>query len=109
MGVERALERLKDRSDGAAADRLAPLLLEQLFAEPLDVVLPPDRLAQWASVALDGWLESSEAPKTLERSLEAAISALSADRRRVRDAAPSELREMLLKLVRRPYSPDRKV
>jgi hypothetical protein len=109
MSVERALERLRDRSDGAAADRLAQLLLEQLFAERLDAVLPPERLAQWLRLALEGWLQSSEAPRTLERSIEEAVSRLSGDRRRLRDTTPKELQQTLVELAGRPYSPDRKV
>lgn len=109
MSVERALERLRDRSDGAAADRLALLLLEQLFAQQLDAVLPPERLAAWAKLALEGWLESDQALKTLERSLEETVNLLSGDRRRVRDAAPKELLQTVLELAGRPYSPDRRV
>jgi hypothetical protein len=109
MGVERALERLKDRSDGAAADRLAQVLLEQLFSARVDQVLPPERVAAWSRLALEGWLASPEALITLERHLEATVNAFNTDRRRLRELAPTQLRETVLELVQRSYSPDRRV
>jgi hypothetical protein len=109
MSVRRALERLKDRSDGAAADRLAQLMLEQLFSARVDAVLPPKQVAAWARLALEGWLASPEALATLERHLETTVNAFNTDRRRLRELAPKELRETVLELTQRSYSPDRRV
>jgi hypothetical protein len=105
---EAMLKRLQDDSDGGPADRLAQLMLEQLFQARVDSLLDPSVLAKGAREALSGYLDSAEAMKTLEASLEAAVTALNVQGT-VRDLMPKELREALLELAARPYSPDRQV
>ena len=102
------LKRLQDPSDGGPADRLAVLLLEQLFASRVDALIDPKLLAEGARTALDGWLDSAEAVKTLEASLEAAIAQLGSTAP-VKELLPPALRELVLELASRPYSPDRRV
>src|SRR5262245_36714989 len=102
------LQRLQDDSDGGPADRLALLMLEQLFQSRADALIDAPALAQGARAALSGWLDSPEAMKTLEASLEATVLALKSPGA-LRDAVPPQVKDVLLELAGRPYSPDKKV
>ncbi len=109
MSVEKGLERVQDTADGAATDRLALMLLDQLFATRVDAVVPLGRVSTWARLALDAWLKSPEASKTLERALEETVSRLSARKQTLRETLPKDLQATLLEVYGRPYSPDRRV
>lgn len=102
------LKKLQDDADGGPADRLAVLMLEQLFATRVDALMEPAALSRAVREALLGWLESPEAPKTLEASLEAAIAQLKSSSP-LKDVVPKDVREVLLELAARPYSPDKRV
>jgi hypothetical protein len=109
MGTEKALERVQDPADGAATDRLAIMLLDQLFATRADAVVPLGRVSAWARLAMHAWLESDEASKTLERALEDTVAQLSARKQTLRETLPKDLQVTLLEMYGRPYSPDRRV
>lgn len=108
LSIDDMLKRLQDDSDGGPADRLAVLMLEQLFAARVDSLMDPAALSRGVRDALTGWLDSPEAPKTLEASLEAAIAELKSTEP-LRDVVPKDVRDTLLSLAARPYSPDRRV
>ena len=108
ISIDVMIQKLQDDSDGGPADRLATLMLDQLFASRVDALLDPAALSRGVREALTGWLESPEAPKTLEASLEAAVAQLEGTGA-LRDRVPRDLREALLELAARPYSPDKRV
>jgi hypothetical protein len=107
--AEQLIERMRDASDGGAADRLALIMIDQLFAEKISAVLPAAALAQSLRQGLQGLLASENVLSELERWVEDTVNRLNADRRSLREAASSQLREQLLELTQRPYSPDRRV
>ncbi len=108
ISIDDMLKKLQDDADGGPADRLAVLMLEQLFATRVDALMEPAALSRGVREALLGWLESPEAPKTLEASLETAITQLKSSSP-LKDVVPKDVREVLLELAARPYSPDKRV
>jgi len=108
LTTEQMLQKLQDDSDGGPGDRLAVLMLEQLFASRVDALIAPAALSHGARVALGGWLDSPEAMKTLEASLEALVAELKSTAP-LKDQLSRDVRETLLELAARPYSPDRRV
>lgn len=102
------IEKLQDDSDGGPADRLALLMLDQLFAAQVDSLIDPAQLSRGLREALSGWLESAEVLQTLEASIESAIAAMRSTGP-LKDVVAKDLRETLLELAARPYSPDKRV
>ncbi len=108
LTTEQMLKKLQDDSDGGPGDRLAVLMLEQLFAARVDTLIAPAALSTGAREALAGWLDSAEAMTTLEASLEATVAAMKSTAP-LKDLVARDVRETLLELANRPYSPDRRV
>ncbi|MBK7861973.1 MAG: hypothetical protein IPJ65_25820 [Archangiaceae bacterium] len=102
------LKRLQDDSDGGPGDRLAQLMLEQLLRSRVDSLVAPQALAAAAREALQGWLDSPEAMKSLETSLELTVASLKSQAA-LRDLVPRDVKATLLELAARPYSPDKRV
>ena len=109
MNAEALRQRLLDPAPGGLVDRLAGLVLEDVYAAKVREVLPPEVVAAWARDALAGWAASDAAPAALERLVEHAANALHDDGRKVGELVPAELRRAVLEVAARPFSPERRL
>jgi hypothetical protein len=107
MSTEQMLARLRDDKPGGPADRLAALLVDDLLERPLAELLPPAFVARAARELLAAWVDSASAEKALAAELEARLRPAANDKRTLGEALPDEATEVLLALVKRPFTPSR--
>lgn len=100
------LERL---SQNSALTELGSLSVDAWLETPLRDALAPVLTSGLLRAALEGWLSSEAAVPALTRGLEQVLTQLGAERAALKTLAPHELRVTLRELMRRPFSPDRKV
>jgi hypothetical protein len=100
---------LLSRLQADAADSLAELSVNSVLDTKLVELVPPAKLAADARKVLDAWLASETAVKELARGVEWVVNRLNADRRTVGEAVPREAKASLKEMLRRPFSPDRKL
>lgn len=92
-----------------AADSLAALVVESLLAAPVESLLPAPVVLSTTRKALDAWLASDSAVRTLNSVVEALANRLQAERRPLKDVVARDVRVALREMLGRPFSPDRKL
>jgi hypothetical protein len=102
-------KRLNDPAAGGPLDRLAELTLDALLDASLMSLVPEDFAVRGLRVAIEGWLQSPRAVPALERLVEAAFNELQSDGRKLREVMAGDLKDTVLQMLERPYSPDRKL
>ena len=107
MDANAIRQKLLQTGAGAPLAGLSQLAMDTFFATPLSQITSSEKLAGWAHAALAGWAASPDAPKALERLVEATVNALNADSRTIRDGTPRELQLAAEELAGRPFSPDK--
>lgn len=100
---------LLTRLQADAADSLAELSVAALMDTPVGELVQRDRLVADARRVLDAWLSTDAGLKTLQHVVEWACEKLAADRRTVGEVVPREAKVTIKELLRRPWSPDRKL
>ena len=109
MSSEQMLARLRDDRPGGPADRLAGLLVDDLLERPISELLPPSFLARAAKELLAAHLASDRAEPAFAAALAAYLRPALADRRTLGEAIAPELTDLLLAMVKRPFTPSREV
>lgn len=94
---------------GEAAQSLAALSVEQILAKPVEALVPQQLARETARKGLEAWLKSDTALTVLERIVEAIVNELQQDKRSLKEVLSSDLRRVAHELLRRPFSPDRRL
>lgn len=97
------------RLQADAADSLAELTVASLMDTPVGELVVQEQLVANTRRLLDAWLSSEEGVKTLQHLVEWACEKLAAERRTLGEVTPREAKTTLKALLRRPWSPDRKL
>lgn len=109
MDAKTVTERLLREGLGSPLESLAKVAIDSFFATPWSKITSPEKLAHWLRQAIQGWANSAEAPRALEKLVEAAVNALNADSRTLREGTPGELQLAAEALAGRPWSPDKQL
>ena len=109
VDVNNLLEKLQQAGPGSPATKLAELSVDALLDVPLSSWLTATDLAAWARRLGAGFIASPSSREVLTAVVEAAFARLQKERRPVEGLVPRELRHALREVVRRPFSPDRRV
>lgn len=100
---------LLTRLQADAADSLAALSVASLMDTPIGELVQRERLVADTRRVLEAWLATDAGVKTLQHVVEWACEKLAADPRTVGEVMPREAKLTLKELLRRPWSPDRKL
>lgn len=100
---------LVSKLQGEAAHSLAALSVEVLLQRPVEAFVPEALARETARKALSAWLASDTAPAVLERVVEALVNELQQERRSLKELTSKDVRHALHELLRRPFSPDRRL
>lgn len=109
MDANTIRQRLMAEGEGAPLGALSKLAIDTLFATPVSKLTSAQKLADWWHGALTGWANSPDAAKALEKLVEAAVNALNADPRTLREGTPRALQVATEELAGRPFSPDKQL
>lgn len=97
----------KLQGDGAAS--LAALVVDHLLAQPVETLVPPAAARATVRRGVEAVLETDSALDALTRVVEALVNELQKDRRALKEMTTREVRTAVHAMLRRPYSPDRKL
>ena len=103
------LSQLRDPKAGAATDRLARLVVQEMLARPLEEVVDAHRTATVAAEVLGDWLRSERAELKLLEAWKESIERVRCEERTLGELAPSEVIEAVEQLAMQHYSPDRQL
>lgn len=106
MDANSLLAKLKN---DAALEQLAELSLDAQLDQTMGALLPEAEVAKALRAAIEGWVRSPQALPGLTKVVEDAVAQLQADGRALKDVLPAELKELTRNVLKRPWSPDRKL
>ena len=92
-----------------AADSLAALSVETVLVTPIGTLVPSALVVSTTRKALDAWLASDAAVRTLNAVVDSLANRLQSERRSLKDVLARDVRHTLREMLGRPFSPDRKL
>lgn len=101
--------KLLDPADGGPLPKLAALSVDAVLDTPLADFSGRDQAVTVTRRLVQAWLASPEAPKTLGKLVDEVVAKLQADRRALKDVAPTDVQDTLRELIGRPFSPDKRL
>lgn len=109
MDATNLLEKLRQTAPTSPLRGLAELSVDALLDLPMSAWVSQAEVATWGRRLLSGFLASSGAQAAVTRVVEEVFSRLQKERRPVEAVLPRELKRALREVVRRPFSPDRRL
>ena len=94
---------------GDAAQSLAALSVEQVLSKPVEALVPEALARETVRKGLEAWLKSDTALTVLERIVEAVVNELQREKRSLKEVLSADIRRAAHELLRRPFSPDRRL
>lgn len=94
---------------GDAAQSLAALSVEQVLGKPVEALVPEALARETVRKGLEAWLKSDTAMVVLERIVEAVVNELQREKRSLKEVLSADVRRAAHELLRRPFSPDRRL
>lgn len=94
---------------GDAAQSLAALSVEQVLSKPVGALVSEALARETARRGLEAWLKSDGALAAMERVVEALSNELQAEKRSLKEVLSADVRRVAHALLRRPFSPDRRL
>ena len=109
MDAINLLEKLRQTGPTSPLTGLAELSVDALLDLPMSAWASQAEVASWGRRLLSGFVASSGAQAALTRLVEELFSRLQRERRPVEAVLPRDLKLALREVVRRPFSPDRRL
>jgi hypothetical protein len=109
VDVTNLLSKLQQDGPGSPIAELAELSVDALLDTPMSSFVTVADVAAWGRRLSAGLFASTTGDAALTRAVEAVVGQLQKERRPLEAMLPREMRAALREVVRRPFSPDRRV